>query len=60
MCACVCGVCGCVCIFKIVYANTEMVLERVVANIEREKALGPEVIMTKAILDNSDGCAVQY
>lgn len=45
---------------RIVYRNAEMVLERITADMEKAKAAGAEVVNLEAILDNSDGCAVQY
>ena len=45
---------------RIVYYNTQMVLERISADMETAKAAGAKIIMIEAILDNSDGCAVQY
>ena len=45
---------------RIVYANTQMVLKMIEDDMVKAKAKGATVAAIDTVIDNSDGCAVQY
>ena len=45
---------------RIVYANTEKVLEMIENGMAKERAKGKTVVAINSVLENSDGCGVQY
>ena len=45
---------------RIVYCNTEMVLKKIVEDLQKEEDAGATVVNIEMILDDTDGCSEQY
>jgi hypothetical protein len=45
---------------RIVYCNTEMILKRLIEDIQKEEDAGATVVKVEIILDDTDGCSGQY